>query len=217
MPRDARGARDLRAFWPVTPAAVTRGCVLADIDIVNYTIPTWFDATRRCPRGLHKRPAGCPSTARGSSRRVTGRERRERVALLTGGARSVRVENRCRAENTCRNTWLGMIFLILDSNPCLLIRKYETIKSNRERLQRALRVSLNRVTFALQRKSTDQSGLINSSQVKEDRRVPPHWPTHGRGGHTRANVEPHPPPFSEPGAQSHAEPAPRSHETERWN
>ena len=89
VPRDARGARDLR---PVTPAAVMRGCVLADIDIVNYTIPKGFDSTRRCPRGLYKRPAGCPSTDRGSSRRVTGRERRERVALLTGGARSVRVE-----------------------------------------------------------------------------------------------------------------------------
>lgn len=72
--------------------------------------PERIDETRRCPRGLYKRPAGCPSTARGVSRRVTGRERRERVALLTGGVRSVRVENRCRAENnTCRNTWLGNI------------------------------------------------------------------------------------------------------------
>ena len=126
----------------VTPAAVTRGCVLADIDIVNYTIPTWFDATRRCPRGLYKRPAGCPSTARGSSRRVTGRERRERVAFLTGGVRSVRVEKHVVPETRGWLIFHDPKLWRLKPPVCSYFYKYETIKSNRERLQRARRVSL---------------------------------------------------------------------------
>lgn len=66
VPRDARGARDLRAFLYVTLAAVMRGCVLADIDIVNYTIPK--GSTRRGgvladytndPRGVLRRLGAC--------------------------------------------------------------------------------------------------------------------------------------------------------------
>ena len=62
VPRDARGARDLRAFLYVTPG----GCILADIDIVNYTIPK--GSTRRGgvlvdytndPRGVLRRLGAC--------------------------------------------------------------------------------------------------------------------------------------------------------------
>ena len=138
---------------------------------------------------MHKRPARCPSTARGSSRRVTGRERRERVALLTGGVRSVRVENRCRAEKTRGwRQYLSKTKKIHQTTVCSYLRGYETIKSNRERLQRALRVSLNLVTFALEEINRRlQSGLINSVKSRKTAGFRPAGP-HTDAADTRART-----------------------------